>query len=113
MGGADFHVAMLDMLLAGFSVAGTGKSFPALRADQVVLGIPATANAGNGYVAPATVQQALDYIIKGTSFGGSYVKHSANASAFRGVMTWSINWDAYNGIYEFSNSYRTYLNGLP
>jgi chitinase len=112
MGGADFHIAMLDMLLTGFPVALTGKTFPALRADQVVLGIPATVNAGNGYVAPATVQQALNYIIRGTATG-SYVKHSANASAFRGVMTWSINWDAYNGIYEFSNSYRTYLNGLP
>ncbi len=113
MGGADFHVAMLDMLLTGFPVAGTGTTFPALRADQVVLGIPATVNAGNGYVAPATVQQALNYIIKGQSFGGAYVKRSANAAAFRGVMTWSINWDAYNGIFEFSNSYRTYLNGLP
>src|SRR5258706_2148554 len=113
MGGADFHTAMLDMLLAGFPVAGTGKTFPALRADQVVLGLPATTNAGNGYVAPATVQQALNYIIKGQSFDGSYVKRSANASAFRGVMTWSINWDAFNGIFEFSNSYRTYLNGLP
>ena len=111
MGGADFHIAMLDMLLAGFPVAGTGKTFPALRADQVALGIPATANAGNGYVAPSTVQQALDYIIKGIPTG-SYVKHSANATAFRGVMTWSINWDAYSG-FPFSNSYRTYLDGLP
>jgi chitinase len=112
MGGADFHIAMLDMLLAGFPVAGTGKTFPALRADQVALGIPATANAGNGYVAPATVQQALDYIIKGIPTG-SYVKHSANATNFRGMMTWSINWDAYGGIFEFSNFYRTYMNGLP
>src|SRR5258706_364275 len=31
MGGADFHTAMLDMLLAGFPVAGTGKTVPALR----------------------------------------------------------------------------------
>lgn len=112
MGGADFHIVMLDMLLAGFPVAGTGKTFPALRADQVVLGIPATGSAGNGYVAPATVQQALDYIIKGTATG-SYVKHSANATNFRGVMTWSVNWDAYGNIFEFSNFYRMYLNSLP
>jgi chitinase len=112
MGGADFHIAMLDMLLAGFPVAGTGKTFPALRADQVALGIPAMGSAGNGYVAPATVQQALDYIIKGTPTG-SYVKRSANATNFRGVMTWSINWDAFGGVYEFSNFYRNYLNSLP
>jgi chitinase len=113
MGNADFHSAMLDMLLAGFSVAGTGKSFPALRADQVALGVPATVNAGNGYLPPGEVQKALNYIIKGQSYGGSYVKRSANAAALRGVMTWSVNWDAYAGIFEFSNSYRTYLNGLP
>ena len=112
MGGADFHIAMLDMLLAGFPVAGTGKTFPALRADQVALGIPATGSAGNGYVAPATVQQALDYIIKGIPTG-SYVKHSANATNFRGMMTWSINWDAYGNVFEFSNFYRTYMNSLP
>ena len=56
--------------------------------------------------------QALDYIIKGIPTG-SYVKHSANATNFRGVMTWSVNWDAYGNIFEFSNFYRTYMNSLP
>ena len=41
MGGADFHIAMTDMLLAGFPVAGnTAQTFPALRADQVAFGAP-------------------------------------------------------------------------
>lgn len=113
MGNADFHAAMLEMLLAGFPVAGTGKTFPALRQDQVVLGVPATVNAGNGYLAPAEVQKALNYIIKGQSYGGGYVLHNPSGYPnLRGVMTWSINWDAFAG-FEFSNSYRTYLNSLP
>jgi chitinase len=112
MGNADFHSAMLDMTLNGFTVAGTGKTFPALRADQVALGIPASQNAGNGFLAFSEVQKALNYIVNGQSYGGAYVKRSANATALRGVMTWSINWDAFSG-FVFSGSYRSYLNGLP
>ncbi len=41
MGNADFHVAMAEMLLTGFTVANTGKFFPALRQDQVMIGLPA------------------------------------------------------------------------
>lgn len=41
MGGADFHIAMTDMLLTGFPVAGdTSRMFPALRPDQVAIGLP-------------------------------------------------------------------------
>lgn len=113
MGGADFHVAMLDMLLSGFPVAhNTNNVFPALRPDQVVLGIPATGGAGNGYTAPAEVQKALNYIIKGQAFGGSYVlRNPSGYPGFKGLMTWSINWDAYSN-FEFSNSHRTYLDSL-
>ncbi len=51
MGGADFHVAMTDMLLTGFPVAGDANNvFPPLRPDQVAIGMPATPNAGNGHV---------------------------------------------------------------
>jgi chitinase len=115
MGSPDFHSAMLDMTLTNFVVAGTGLTFPALRPDQVVLGVPATVNAGNGYMTPTEVQKALNYIIKGQSYGGAYVKRNTvpTPNNLRGVMTWSVNWDAYNGIFEFSNSYRTYLDGLP
>lgn len=47
MGGADFHVAMTDMLLTGFPVAGDpDKVFPALRPEQVAIGMPADAAGG-------------------------------------------------------------------
>jgi chitinase len=113
MGNADFHVAMTEMLLVGFPVAGTGKTFPALRQDQVAFGVPATVNAGNGYIPPAEIQKALDYLVKGISFGGSYrLRNPSGYPNLRGVMTWSINWDAFSG-FSFSNPIGTYLDNLP
>ncbi len=53
MGGADFHIAMTDMLLTGFPVAGDANNvFPPLRPDQITIGMPASTNAGNGHVSP-------------------------------------------------------------
>ena len=109
----DFHVAMAEMLLQGFPVASNPTDFPALRADQVAIGLPAApAAAGGGYTTPANVHKALDYLIKGIPFGGSYtLVNSSGYAGFRGLMTWSINWDIANG-YEFSNSHRPYLDAL-
>lgn len=113
-GTADFHVAMGEMLMQGFPVAGNPTSFPAFRQDQIAIGLPASPSAaGGGYTATGTVIQALDYLIKGQSFGGNYTLiNTAGYSSFRGLMTWSINWDINYG-YEFSNTYRAYLDGLP
>jgi len=47
-GTAGFHVAMTEMLLQGFSVAGHSVNFPALRQDQVAFGIPASPQAAGG-----------------------------------------------------------------
>ena len=70
MGGADFHIAMTDMIKAGFPVANTGQTFPGLRQDQIAFGLPAAVSAGNGYTAPAAVHQALDCLVKGQNCGG-------------------------------------------
>src|SRR4051812_20999677 len=111
MGGADFHIAMTDMLVAGFPVAGnTANMFPALRPDQVAFGAPATVNAGNGYVAPAAVQQAFGCLAKGTNCGGYTLRGGAH-SDLRGLMTWSINWDHFNG-YEFQNQNGAYIKSI-
>ncbi|TWF96762.1 chitinase [Kitasatospora viridis] len=108
MGGADFHIAMTDMLLSGFPVAGnTNNMFPPLLPSQVAIGMPANTYAGNGYVAPAAVDQALDCLTKGSNCGG-YTLHSGPHPDLRGLMTWSINWDNYNGN-EFSNNFHSYF----
>ncbi|MER6197205.1 glycoside hydrolase family 18 protein [Streptomyces sp. NPDC001586] len=109
MGGADFHIAMTDMLLTGFPVAGnTARVFPALRPDQVAIGLPATTNAGNGHTPPAEVNKALNCLTKKTDCG-SYQTHGT-WPALRGLMTWSINWDRFGG-WEFSRNFDAYFGG--
>ncbi|MFD4318152.1 chitinase [Streptomyces sp. NPDC058548] len=106
MGGADFHIAMTDMLLTGFPVAGnTDRVFPALRPEQVAIGLPASTQAGNGHTAPAEVNKALDCLTKKTDCG-TYQTHGT-WPALRGLMTWSINWDRYNQ-WQFSQNFDAY-----
>ncbi|MEV6421576.1 glycoside hydrolase family 18 protein [Streptomyces sp. NPDC051662] len=107
MGGADFHIAMTDMLLTGFPVAGdTTKVFPALRPEQVAIGLPASTQAGNGHTSPAEVNKALNCLTKKTDCG-SYQTHGT-WPALRGLMTWSINWDRFNQ-WEFSKNFDAYF----
>ncbi|MGW7107307.1 chitinase [Streptomyces xanthophaeus] len=109
MGGADFHIAMTDMLLTGFPVAGnTSRVFPPLRPEQVAIGLPATTGAGNGHTSPAEVNKALDCLTKKTNCG-SYQTHGT-WPALRGLMTWSINWDRFGG-WEFSRNFDGYFGG--
>lgn len=113
---ADFIVSMTDMLLRGFPVAGTGQTFPALRPDQVAIGLPACVSAaGSGYTAPAEVLKALDYLTKGIPYSGTYAT-TATYPSLRGMMTWSINWDKAGcgrPSYEFVNTYHDYFFGTP
>ncbi|WP_405665746.1 glycoside hydrolase family 18 protein [Streptomyces sp. NBC_01166] len=109
MGGADFHIAMTDMLLTGFPVAGDRtKVFPALRPEQVAFGLPASTQAGNGHTSPAEVTKALNCLTKKTDCG-SYQTHGT-WSGLRGLMTWSINWDRFNN-WEFSKNFDAYFGG--
>ncbi|GAB3810070.1 chitinase [Kribbella italica] len=111
MGGADFHIAMTDMIKAGFPVSTTGQTFPGLREDQIAFGLPAAVSAGNGHTAPAAVHQALDCLVKGQNCGGYSLRGGASPS-FRGLMTWSINWDKFYN-WEFQNAHAPYLAALP
>ncbi|WP_374020119.1 hypothetical protein ABU162_11065 [Paenibacillus thiaminolyticus] len=113
MGSADFHVAMADMLVTGFPLAkDPNRVFPGLRPDQVVIGLPADSQTGNGYTSAAEVHKALDYLIKGRAFGGSYtLRNPSGYPELRGLMTWSINWDRFNR-FGFSNPHRAYLDPL-
>lgn len=107
MGGADFHIAMTDMLLTGFPVAGDADNvFPPLRPDQVAIGMPASTNAGNGYVSPSEVTRTLDCLTKRSNCG-SYATHGS-WPALRGLMTWSVNWDRYAN-WEFQKNFDAYF----
>ncbi len=111
MGNSDFYVSLVDMLLQGFPITkDQSKFFPPLRPDQILIGVPATVNAGNGHTGSQGVITALDYLIKGNSFGGQY-QLSQMYPDLRGVMSWSINWDKFENL-SFSNAVRAYLDGL-
>jgi chitinase len=112
-GTADFHTAMAEMLLHGFPVHGSGDTFPPLKPEQIVIGMAAFPDAvSGGYTAPAEVQKALNYLTSGESFGGMYVRQrQGDYSSVRGIMTWSINWDAVNH-HHVSSSIHSYLNTL-
>ncbi len=110
-GTADFQVAMAEMLLHGFAVQ--EDILPPLKPEQIVIGMASFPDAvTNGYAAPSELQKALNYLTLGKSFEGLYVRQSSEKySALRGVMTWSINWDAANH-HQFSSSIHSYLAAL-
>ncbi len=112
MGNSDFYVSLVDMLLKGFPITGdAGKFFPPLREDQILIGVPATVNAGGGFTGAQGVTTALNYLIRGNSFGGQYTLDRTYPN-LRGVMSWSTNWDEFGDL-QFSNAVRAYLDGLP
>ena len=82
-----------------------------LSPSQVGLGLPAsTSAAGSGYVSPSVVNDALDCLAAGQNCG-SFVPPTT-WPGIRGVMTWSINWDASNG-YNFADTVAPDLSTLP
>lgn len=114
-GTPDFHVAMAEMLLKGFPINGDkALFFSPLRPDQIVIGLTASDKILNdGYTSPQDIHKALDYLSRGQGFGGSYVlRKGSGYPGLRGVMTWSINWDAITN-FCFSTATRSVLNALP
>lgn len=116
-GTADFQVAMVDMLLQGFETRAIKNSyFAPLKQEQVVIGVPAsqkgTLNPNQGYIVPAEMIKALNYLIKGQSYGGKYKMVGDKYPNLRGIMTWSINWDVVNNE-EFAKAYRPFFDSLP
>lgn len=108
-GSVNMMVAHAKMLLEGFDLA-NGTRFAPLRGDQVAIGLPSGPKSANSGQAPiSNITAALDCIIKGTNC--STIVPSKTAPNFGGVMTWSINWDKYDG-YNFSKPIGDKLNSL-
>ncbi|HRD52580.1 MAG TPA: chitinase [Flavobacteriales bacterium] len=94
-GTADFIVSQTEALLQGFSTS--GGSFAPLPPEKVAIGLPACPSAaGGGYVTPLVLEQAVDYLRGIGPQPGSY-QRIASYPSLRGLMTWSINWDAAPG----------------
>lgn len=95
-GSVDMMVGSAKMLIEGFELAGNKGRFEGLRADQVALGLPSGLRAaGNGYATPADINRAFDCLIAAAQC--DEVKPAQPHPTFRGVMTWSINWDVTDG----------------
>jgi chitinase len=82
-----------------------------LSPSQVGLGLPASPSAaGSGFVSPSVVNNALDCLAAKENCG-TFVPPTT-WPGIRGVMTWSINWDASNG-YNFADTVAPHLATLP
>jgi len=99
---ADFLFYLTDAIVHGT------QNFVRVPADKFAIGLPSNPDAaGNGYVKNAAdVRDAMERL-------------AAQGTPIRGLMTWSINWDAgkdKNGNpygYEFVNRYAELINDAP
>ncbi|MFZ7113893.1 MAG: glycosyl hydrolase family 18 protein [Bacteroidota bacterium] len=112
-GTADFIVAMTEALIQGFNTA--GGMFTGLNANQIAVGLPACTNAaGGGYTDPLVVKSAMEYLRGTGPQPGSYtLQQSGGYPTLRGMMTWSVNWDAVNTCGptdEFADNFETIFN---
>jgi len=109
-GTSDFIVAMTEAVIHGFNTwGGVGGMFTGFRADQVAVGLPScTSAAGGGFVHPDTVKAAVNYLMGRGPKPGRYTRVNSYPT-LRGLMTWSINWDATTTChatrYEFAKNY--------
>ncbi|MDA3872914.1 MAG: chitinase [Kiritimatiellae bacterium] len=94
---ADFAVALSEMLILGFPVAGEKERyFEGLGASKVAIGLPATPSAASGgYMEPKEVRNALRYLMTGQAeYDTNYLlRQPEGHPRLRGGMTWSANWD--------------------
>jgi chitinase len=103
---ADFIVSQTEALLQGFQT--DGGFFAPLAPQQVAVGLPACQDAaGGGYTEPYLVEAGIHYLLSGLQQPGIYTAFESYPD-LRGMMTWSINWDALNtcnGDYSYADTY--------
>lgn len=119
---ADFIVSQTEAMIVGFNVdrwSNQAGPFLGLLAHKVAVALPACADAaGGGYTSPTVVKSAVDYLRGTGPKPGAYTRISPSGYPnLRGMMTWSVNWDAVSTCgpaYEFANNFETiFLPPLP
>lgn len=109
-GSVDMMVASALMMIEGFPLA-NNTTFQGLRPDQVALGLPSGSRAAtSGQASTANINAAVNCLAKLVGCGS--VRPQAAYPSFRGVMTWSINWDVADGR-PFSSAVGNNLKTLP
>ncbi|SDY77573.1 Chitinase [Lysobacter sp. yr284] len=111
-GSVDMLVGASLMLIEGFRTNNnTGVVFNGLRPDQVAFGLPSgPSSANSGQASSATIANALNCLTRLQNCGA--IRPQQAYPTFRGVMTWSVNWDRRDG-FNFSRPVRATLNTLP
>ena len=111
---ANMVTALTDMVIKGYNIGTTGMHFDGLPASKVLIALPACPSAaGSGYITPAEGISAMHYLRTGTTFSGrTYTMQPGGPyPSLRGLMTWSVNWDASScgNSSELSNAYAAYF----
>lgn len=112
-GSSDFIVAMTEAVIQGFNTS--GGFFQGLPASKIAVGLPAcTSAAGGGFADTTAVKNALKYLLGIGPKPGNYILvQTSGYINLRGLMTWSINWDAVSTCgsqYEFAQNYQQLFN---
>nr|WP_294783145.1 T9SS-translocated chitinase ChiA [uncultured Flavobacterium sp.] len=113
---ANMVTALTDMIIKGYNIGTTGMHFDGLPASKVLIALPACPSAaGSGYLTPAEGISAMHYLRTGTTFSGrTYTMQPGGPyPSLRGLMTWSVNWDASScgNSSELSKAYAAYFAG--
>ncbi|MBE8726538.1 T9SS-translocated chitinase ChiA [Flavobacterium hungaricum] len=111
---ANMVTALTDMIIKGYNIGTTGMHFDGLPASKVLIALPACPSAaGSGYLTPAEGISAMHYLRTGTTFSGrTYTMQPGGPyPSLRGLMTWSVNWDASScgNSSELSKAYAAYF----
>ncbi len=109
-GTTDFIVAMTEAVIQGFNTS--GGMFIGLPANKVAIGLPACASAaGGGYTDTTSVINAVQYLRGVGPKTGTYTLQLLGGyPSLRGMMTWSINWDAVSTCAttnEYANTFES------
>ena len=117
---ADWVIAMTETVITGFNTwGGAGGFFTGIPASKIAIGLPACSSAApaGGYISPANLMAAVKYLRGTGPKPGSYTLQGGPYPALRGLMTWSVNWDAVNTCnttsYEYANAYTTLFPSNP
>ncbi len=107
-GTSDFIAAMTEAVIQGFNTP--GGPFMGLPPEKIAVGLPACPGAaGGGFADTATVRAAVNYLTGNGPQPGTYVlSQPGGYPDLRGMMTWSVNWDAVNSCastYQYAENY--------
>lgn len=110
-GSPSYMVAISESILQGFTIKNGKGTFAGFPAEKFAIGLPAgTCSAGSGYVTPANVTLAVDYL-RGKTTKPANVSYTLRDTYpdLAGLMTWSINGDfssTCSGRWTFAEAFK-------